>query len=87
MKKILLILVLIASLMMPSKAVLKGYNLDQTISMLNSELEVFDHRVDSISDLFALTCARFNTQFDKMKLQSTTWLDQYSVNYERSMKL
>ena len=126
MKKILLILVLITSLMMPSKAVLKGYNLDQTISMLNSELEVFDHRVDSISNLFTLARARFNTrfyelnrelesvaimfysqqetylfgqaysaekasnlckEFDKMKQQSTSWLDQYTVNYERCIKL
>lgn len=64
MKKLLIIFALIASVVQPSKAVLTGNDVNQTISMLNSELKIFDERVDSISHLFNVARAKYNTQFN-----------------------
>lgn len=44
---------------LPSSAVLTGANMEQTLSMLNSELTAFSHSVDSISVLFAAERKRY----------------------------
>ena len=51
----------------PSKAVLTGANMEQTLSMLNSELTAFAESVDSLNALFASGRKRYLGKLRSLK--------------------
>ena len=63
----------------PSHAVLKGYNVNETVIMLRSELKVFAEQVNSIQDDFVVARGQYLAKMDEFgKEIASTMLSLYS---------